>query len=66
MADTKPASSKRWRFLKDLDEFNVPVKMYAHRNDPDMKGQEQLDAYGSKFGGVITVAYYTFMLYYGI
>ena len=55
---------KQGRFLKELDGFATPVKMYLHRNNPDMKGQEPIDALGSKFGGVMSLIYYSFMTYY--
>lgn len=50
--------------MKDLDGFGVPVKWYVHRNDADMKNAEPLDAYGSKFGGVLSILYYVFLLGY--
>ena len=59
-----PLSRKSGRFLKKLDGFAAPVKMYVHRNNPDMKGQEPIHALGSKFGGVMSVIYYCFMIYY--
>jgi hypothetical protein len=40
--------------------------MYIHRNNPDMKGQEPIDELGSKFGGVMSLIYYGFMIYYVI
>ena len=55
---------KRGRFLKELDGFAAPVKMYVHRNNSDMKGQEPIDELGTKFGGVMSLIYYGFMIYY--
>ena len=57
---------KRWRFLKDWDAFAVPIKMYIHRNNEDMKGQEPLDSFGSRFGGVCSIFYFALLLVYAV
>lgn len=59
-----PPKKQLGRFFKNMDGFGAPVKMYIHRNNADMRGQEPIDALGSKFGGVMSLIYYAFMTYY--
>jgi hypothetical protein len=38
--------------------------MYAHRDEADMKGQQPIDQFGSKYGGIMSIFYFIFMFYY--
>jgi hypothetical protein len=64
MPEQPISKAKKSRFLKDLDGFGVPVKWYVHRNNSDMKGSEPVDSYGSKCGGVVSMMYYFFLIFY--